>query len=226
MASKCEAGAPGEGARSKGGAEAMARKDHDGRSACPASGYMNKEDEIAAHARCLSSRLAGIPYAAADLDRGPSMGPTAINPPDGLQVECKDGKTGDTASAQTPAGLLAHNPFLEDCPFEGRDGAFTRQDDGFVICALCDPAVIYKLGETAIGMARWCETNRPRGSKSKRDSCPHNAENRQRAQAATAPAEAGDGEGVKGSRKRERAYVSRRILADKRARDDRDAVEQ
>ena len=154
------------------------------------------------------------------------MGPTAINSPDGLQVKCKDGRTGDIASAQTPAGLLAHNPFLKDCPFQVGDGAFTRQDDGFVICALCNPAVIYKLGETAIGMARWCETNRPRGSKSKRDSRLHNAENRNKAQAATAPAEAGDGEGAKGSRKRELAYVSRRILADKRAGDDRDAVEE
>ena len=49
MTSNCEAGALGEGARSKGGTKAMARKDHDGRSACPAHGYMNKEDEISAH---------------------------------------------------------------------------------------------------------------------------------------------------------------------------------
>ena len=154
------------------------------------------------------------------------MGPTAINPPDGLQVECKEGKTGDIASAQTPAGLLARNPFLENCPFQVGDGAFTRQEDGFIVCALCGPACIYKLGESGVGMARWCKTNRPRRSKSKRDSCLQNAENRKKVQAATALVEAGDGDGIKGGRKRELAYVARRILADKRAGDDRNAVEE
>ena len=177
-----EAKGPGKEERIEGGTAATESKGRDGPITRPAHGSLDKEDEILAHVRYVSACLAGIPCAPAPRNQGPAT----MDPPDGMQSEGKEDKFDVSASAQTPAELLAHYAFLEDCPFEVEDEVSKHEAEGLIRCIACDSVFLYKLGETAVAKARWRETKKALKKHLKNANHVHHAENWKKTQAAKA----------------------------------------